>query len=156
MKTDNITFYPAKRANVGIAGKISPVGMPDSVIKWRVFQDAMQETQGRRIFLVDTCHSEKAFNSRLVNDSASGRIVVISATDTSSFAQELPELKHGVFTYALLEGMKGKADSNGDKYIKIKELDTYLSNQIEYLTEGGQVPVLHAPGGFKDFVFARK
>jgi len=26
------------------------------------------------------------------------------------------------------------------------------TNQIEYLTEGGQVPVLHAPGGFRDFV----
>jgi WD40 repeat protein len=127
-----------------------------SVIKWRVFQDAMQETQGRRILLVDTCHSGNAFNSRLVKDSADGSIVVISATDSSSFAQELPELKHGVFTYALLEGMKGKADFNRDKHIKIKELDAYLSNRIEYLTEGGQVPVLHAPGGFKDFVFARK
>jgi WD40 repeat protein len=126
-----------------------------SVIKWRVFQDAMQETQGRRILLVDTCHSGNAFNSRLVKDSADGKIVVISATDSSSFAQELPELKHGVFTYALLEALKGKADFNRDKHIKIKELDTYLSNRIEYLTEGGQVPVLHAPGGFKDFVFAR-
>jgi uncharacterized caspase-like protein len=125
------------------------------VIKWRVFQDAMQETQGRRILLVDTCHSGNAFNSRLVKDNADGRIVVISATDSSSFAQELPDLKHGVFTYALLEALKGKADINGDSYIKINEINAYLSNQIEYLTEGGQVPVLHAPGGFKDFVFAR-
>ncbi|TGO02504.1 hypothetical protein PN36_23945 [Candidatus Thiomargarita nelsonii] len=127
-----------------------------SVIKWRVLQDAMQETQGRRILLIDTCHSGNAFNSRLVNDSANSSIVVISATDSSSFAKELQELKHGVFTYALLQGMKGKADMNGDKQIKIKELDAYLSNQIEYLTEGQQVPVLHAPGGFKDFVFARE
>ncbi|OAD20284.1 hypothetical protein THIOM_004028, partial [Candidatus Thiomargarita nelsonii] len=55
----------------------------------------MQETEGRRILLVDTCHSGNAFNSRLVKDSADGSIVVISATDSSSFAQELPELKHG-------------------------------------------------------------
>jgi len=126
-----------------------------SVIKWRVLQDVMQETQGRRILLVDTCHSGNAFNSRLVKDSADSSIVVISATDSSSFAKELQELKHGVFTYALLQGMKGKADLNGDKQIKIKELDAYLSNEIEYLTEGQQVPVLQAPGGFKDFVFAR-
>jgi len=118
-------------------------------------QDVIQKSQGRRILLVDTCHSENAFNSRLVKDNADSRIVVISATDSSSFAQELPELKHGVFTYALLEGMKGKADFNRDKHIKIYEINAYLSNQIEYLTEGGQVPVLHAPGGFKDFVFAR-
>jgi WD40 repeat protein len=126
-----------------------------SVIKWRVLQDAMQESEGRRILLVDTYHSDNAFNSRFVKDSADAKIVVISATDSSSFAQELPELKHGVFTYALLEALKGKADINGDRYIKIKELETYLSNQIEHLTEGQQVPVLHAPSGFKDFVFAR-
>ncbi len=126
-----------------------------SVVKWRMLQDALENTQGRRILLVDTCHSGNAFNSRLVKDAANAKIVVISATDRDSVAQELPELKHGVFTYALLKGLRGEADSNSDKRLKIKELDSYLSNKIDKLTSGNQVPVLHAPGGFKDFVFAR-
>jgi len=127
-----------------------------SVIKWRVLQDALEENQGRRLLLVDTCHSGNAFNSRLVKDAADARIVVISATDSDTVAQELPRLKHGVFTYALLEGLNAHADMNRDSLIKIKELDAYLSNKIEELTNGQQVPVLHAPGGFKDFVFARR
>ncbi|KHD06851.1 hypothetical protein PN36_04230 [Candidatus Thiomargarita nelsonii] len=73
-----------------------------SVVKWRRLQYALENTQERRILLVDTCHSGNAFNSRLVKDAADANIVVISAT-----AQELPALKHGVFTYALLSGLRG-------------------------------------------------
>jgi len=125
-----------------------------SVLKWQIFQNILENTPGRRIFLVDTCHAAKAINPRLVKDAADAKIVVISATDKNSVAQELPELKHGVFTYALLKGLKGEADYSQDKRLKIKELDSYLSNKIEELTNKTQIPVLHAPGGFKDFVFA--
>ncbi len=127
-----------------------------TVIKWRVLQDALEESQGQRLLFVDTCHAGNAFNARLVKEAAEAKIVVISATDSDSFARELPELQHGVFTYALLEGLKGKADYNGDKFIKIKELDNYLSDRMERLTDGHQLPVLHAPGGFKNFVLARR
>jgi len=126
-----------------------------TVIKWRVLQDALEETAGRRILLVDTCHSGSAFNPRLLKDAADARITVISATDSETLAQELPELKHGVFTYALLEGLKGKADYNRDNLIKIKELDNYISEQVEQLTDGNQMSVSFSPSGFKNFVLAR-
>ncbi len=126
-----------------------------SVIKWRVLQDALEGTAGRRILLVDTCHSGNAFNARLVKDAANARITIISATDSNSFAQELPDLKHGVFTYALLEGLKGKADVNRDNLIKIKELDNYISEQVEELTDGSQMSVSFSASGFENFVLAR-
>jgi len=126
-----------------------------SVIKWRVLQDALEETAGRRILLVDTCHSGNAFNARLVKEAADAKITVISATNSESFAQELPDLKHGVFTYALLEGLKGKADSNKDNLIKIKELDNYISEQVEELTDGSQKSVSFSASGFENFVLAR-
>jgi WD40 repeat protein len=126
-----------------------------SVIKWRVLQDALEETAGRRILLVDTCHSGGAFNSRLIKDAADARITVISATDSETVAQELPQLKHGVFTYALLEGLKGKADYNRDKLIKIKELDTYIAEKVEQLTGGTQMSVSYSASGLKNFVLAQ-
>jgi len=65
-------------------------------------------------------------------------------------------LGHGVFTHALLQGLRGKANMFGnDNAVTIKELDTYLGFVVKELTNGSQVPVLHAPGGFKDFVFAK-
>jgi len=58
-----------------------------SVVKWRMLQDALENTQGRRILLVDTCHSGNAFNSRLVKEATDAKIVVISATDRTRIAR---------------------------------------------------------------------
>ncbi len=80
---------------------------PNTVVKWRTLQNTLQETKGRRLLLVDTCHAGGAFNPRLIKDAADSNIVVLSATDRDSVAQELPALGHGVFTYALLEGLQG-------------------------------------------------
>jgi len=94
---------------------------------WDVLQTALQETKGRRVLLVDTCHAGSAINPRLIKDASDHEIIVLSATDTYSVAQEWPKLKQGVFTYALLQGLKGKADLMGDdNVISINELYTYL------------------------------
>ena len=42
----------------------------------------------------------------------------ITATGSDQFATEFEELGHGVFTYSLIEGLKGMAD-NGDSKITI-------------------------------------
>jgi len=128
----------------------------NSLIKWDILQNALEESKGRRILLVDTCHSGGAYNSRLVKDTSDNNIDVISATDSQTLAQEDINLGHGVFTYALLQGLRGRADMIGDdKVVTIQELNVYLSLIVNKLTNGSQVPVLHAPGGFKDFVFAK-
>jgi adenylate/guanylate cyclase family protein/SAM (Sterile alpha motif) domain-containing protein len=43
-------------------------------------------------------------------DAADANIVVFSATDSATEAQEDANLGHGIFTYALAEGLNGKAD----------------------------------------------
>jgi len=126
----------------------------DSVIKWEILQAALQETKGRRVLLVDTCHAGSAINPRLIKEASDHEIIVLSATDTYSVAQERPELKQGVFTYALLQGLKGKADMLGDdKVITIHELYTYLEFTIKTVTEGTQVPSSNSTAGFKNFGF---
>ena len=44
------------------------------------------------------------------------------------------KLGHGVFTYALIQGLNGEAD-NGDGKITVKELDAYLNDKVPELTE---------------------
>jgi uncharacterized caspase-like protein len=44
-------------------------------------------------------------------------------------------LGHGVFTYALLEGLNGAADGNSDGKITVRELDAYLQDQVPELTK---------------------
>jgi hypothetical protein len=131
----------------------------DSMVSWQELQTALATTQGRRILLVDTCHSGDAINPRLLNDAAHQNIMIISATDAASVAREKKDLGHGVFTYALLEGLKGKADMltfDGAGKISFKELDTYVSGVVQYLTDNRQKTVSQASmRGFEDFLFVQ-
>jgi hypothetical protein len=127
-----------------------------TVIPWTILQNALVTTKGQRILFVDTCHSSAAINPRLIKDSADARLLVFSATDANTSAQERPELGHGVFTYAILEGLNGKADMIPDQRIMLKELDTYVSSRVTSITDGYQIPTIHTPGGFRDFIFAKQ
>lgn len=58
----------------------------------------------------------------------------LTASGTDQFATEFSQLGHGVFTYVLLEGLKGE-DANGDQQITINELKAYLEVQVPELSQ---------------------
>jgi uncharacterized caspase-like protein len=66
-------------------------------------------------------------------------------------AQERPKLGHGVFTYAVIEGLKGDADLWKDNVVEAEELSTYVGNLVRKLTDDRQQPLFSESGG-KDFV----
>ena len=67
--------------------------------------------------------------------------VVISAAAGNSYALESDEWRNGVFTYALMSGMKnGLADANKDHVITVTEIRNYVSTEVERLTKGQQKP----------------
>jgi uncharacterized caspase-like protein len=123
----------------------------NTVVPWEALQAAIETSKGRRIMLVDTCHSGNAFNARLIKDAADASIAVYAATDAETLAQERPKLGHGVFTYAVIEGLKGGADVSNDKVVEAQELSTYVAAMVRKLTEDRQQPVFSEAGG-KDFV----
>ncbi|OAD23827.1 repeat-containing beta transducin-like protein [Candidatus Thiomargarita nelsonii] len=128
----------------------------NSLVSWQQIQNALVSGLGRKILLIDTCHAGNAFNPRLLKDSADQNIVVLSATDADNVSIEMERLGHGVFTYSLLKGLKGKADMFDEDYGKItfKELDAYVSLFVAQLTGDRQKTVSQAGiGGFKDFIF---
>jgi WD40 repeat protein len=124
-----------------------------SVINWEALQAAIETSKGRRIMLVDTCHSGNAFNARLIKDAADASIAVYAATDAETLAQERPGLGHGVFTYAVIEGLKGGADLSKDKWVEAQELSTYVAAEVRKLTDDRQQPTFSESGG-KDFIIA--
>ncbi len=79
--------------------------------------------------------------------------VVISAAAGNSYALESDEWKNGIFTYCVLAGLKsGKADANGDGNITVTELKTYVSKEVERLTQGEQKPTSRRENLEFDFI----
>jgi WD40 repeat protein len=126
---------------------------PSSVVKWSDLQQALQDAQGSRIMFVDTCHASGAYNSRLVKDAADANIVVFSATDKDTEAQETSKLGHGVFTYALSQGINGGADFGRKGPINIFPLAAYVSDEVKRMTNDEQEPVFSG-SGVKNFALA--
>lgn len=125
-----------------------------TVVNWQLLQETLQTTRGRRIFLVDTCHAGNAFNARLVKDAADASIVVMAATDADTLAEERSNLGHGVFTYAMLQGLEGGADLIADGRVHTRELAAFVEAEVARLTKNKQKPEAYV-SSLADFVVAK-
>lgn len=118
----------------------------------------------RAVVLIDTCHSagvnqktksiisgrdlvqeddeNNISNFYLTNQlfKQTGR-AIITSSDVNEVSQESAKWgNHGVFTWALLEGLKGKADLNGDKFITAGELFQFTQANVQKATNFQQNP----------------
>jgi len=100
----------------------------------------------KQVFVLDACQSAGALESLTVRGAAEERAIAqlarstgtfwITATGSDQYATEFESLGHGVFTYSLLEGLKGSADGGKhDTKITIKELSAYIESRVPELSE---------------------
>ncbi|WP_050927536.1 OmpA family protein [Aestuariivita boseongensis] len=102
------------------------------------------------LLLLDICHSGAA-DGRVVAEDAvqqltkgTGAVVFASSSGSElSFEDESFGGGHGAFTAALLEGLRGMADSrvgNRDGFNSLQEMVLFTSSRVPELTEGQQRP----------------
>jgi hypothetical protein len=58
-------------------------------------------------------------------------IISLNATSTGQISNAFPEKEHGLFTYYLLQGLKGKADADDNGWISIKEVYEYVYRHVD-------------------------
>ena len=56
--------------------------------------------------------------------------VVFAATSGKKPSNNRGDLKHGIFTYFVLKGLGGAADSDGDRAVTVEELFTYVEREV--------------------------
>ena len=57
-------------------------------------------------------------------------VTVFSATSSNEISSSYPQNKHGLFSYFLMKGMQGEADSNKDNKLTINELFEYTKKNV--------------------------
>lgn len=117
----------------------------------------------KQLFILDACQSAGVFaNSIAMRGAAEEKAIAqlarstgthwLTASGSDQMAAEFSQLGHGLFTYCLLQALKGDAD-NGDKRITVKEIDSYLQNKVPEISQkfkgSAQYPASY--GGGNDF-----
>jgi uncharacterized caspase-like protein len=67
---------------------------------------------------------------------------IITSSDVNEVSEESPKWNnHGVFTWAFLEGLKGKADANKDRIVTAGEAFRYVRDTVRTETRSRQNPI---------------
>lgn len=100
-------------------------------LKQVIIMDACQSGQSVELLSQRGAVEEKA----IAQLSRSAGIHVLASAGSEQYASEFSSLGHGLFTYALLEGLSGKADGAPlDGKVTIYELKSYLDDQVPGLS----------------------
>jgi len=134
-----------------------------SAIAFDSLRDDLQRIRARRMLvMLDCCYAGAIVEGRrtfsvpevvraraaapislafLQSISGVGRVTV-SACSGEEVARESSDLRHGIFSHCLIEGLKGAADFRNDGLVGFNELWTYLADETVRTSEERQHPVM--------------
>lgn len=132
--------------------------LPRTALQMTTLQEKLNLARARRaLIFIDTCHSAglsgvqptgaRGFENNLINLYSAklfkeeGR-AALTSSDVNELSYENKRWGggHGVFTYALLEGLRGQADANADSFITAGELFAYVRDRVRLETGFKQNP----------------
>ena len=138
--------------------------LQDSAIKRdQLFADIQKANPKSVTVFLDTCYSgttrgtdmliaSRPIAIRALEQSIPNNFTVFSAAAGDQTSKPLEEAKHGMFSYFLMKGMEGDADTNNDNKITARELHTYVEQNVVQQSSGLQTPELQ---GDKDRVLVQ-
>jgi uncharacterized caspase-like protein len=144
--------HDARQADIDTILDRKPLSADASLVGWQSFFDVLRGMAGRRLLVVDTCQardiSGRFQDFSLVKRSASSRVAFILASRGSEESQEYTTGRHGLFTYALLDGLRAAPDLNADGQLSVGEWFHYAAAVVDRLRDrriGPQTPQFYAP-----------
>ena len=107
-----------------------------------IFLDACYTGKARtgEVLMADANYRPTAI--RPIDDGMPDNFTLITASSGDEFSGPLEEAKHGMFSYFLMKGMEGDADSNRDNQITSGELHEYVRENVLRQSADKQTPEL--------------
>ncbi|MDY3858019.1 MAG: caspase domain-containing protein [Muribaculaceae bacterium] len=111
-----------------------------------VVEKLSKSAAGEKIVFVDACFAGTMTNAATGNAWATtagkNGMAFLLASAPQEVSAESPFLGAGYFTQALIKGIRGKADFNGDKKITMAELAKYVIKDVKIHSNDTQHPKL--------------
>jgi hypothetical protein len=129
-----------------------------TVVPWQTLQGSMEATKGRRVLFLDTCHSGNAYSAKLGNSAYHANIITYASARFDQEALENEKLGHGLFTFAVAEGLDGKGAPADKREITTKGLAAYVITRVDELAKAmkaEQEPQYFRGRDAEDYVLAR-
>jgi hypothetical protein len=155
---DVFVFYVASHGTVDEGEYFLLTSNVGSLSTFRLKEDALTQAElkellanvpsTKKLIVIDTCSAGKlgealqvAMLTRGMSEETAMKILSHAVGSTilsaSTSLQEALEgyQGHGLFTYVLIEGMKGRADTDRDGFIRTLELASYVDSEVPALAE---------------------
>jgi len=88
-------------------------------------------SRGEQLLLTDVRPALiKVDNIKMPSD----RTIAIAASESDQVSGSYPEKEHGLFTYFLLKGLRGPADTDDNKNISLDELFSYVNTNVSKIS----------------------
>ena len=117
--------------------------LDESSIRLNDFITSLEGNKPKSVTLfMDSCYSGQGKNGTTLLASArplsinatkpllSANVTILTSAAGDQIAISAPEIKHGLFSYFLMRGMEGAADTNRDGNISMQELHQYVSLNV--------------------------
>lgn len=155
---DNIIFF--------FSGHGAPGGFIEynqTLFKYSELATILSKARTQKVFcFIDACHSGSASQSAGTNYSwgsqGKNKLTFVMACRADELSWENSWLGNGYFSQGLIKGLRGKADTNGDKKITMSELFVYTYKDVTSRTKNSkdaQHPQMFGPKEMFDTVLTK-
>lgn len=137
---DKIIFFFSGH---GTAGSI--VGYGPMLLPYKEIVKKLSTARTQNIFcFVDACKSgsvtDDAGSNYTWGQATGNKITFMMASRSNELSWENQWLGNGFFSQAVLKGLRGKADANGDRKITVAELYKYVYADVTERTKSSEAP----------------
>lgn len=120
----------------------------DAPVYFSELKEIFKKTKAKRkVIFADACYSgtfrvPEEPSGSVSNGSIGDNVLLFLSSRSGQYSYETQRLQNGYFTYFLLAGLRGGADSNKNKFITAKELFNFVNPKVKERSGGSQVPVM--------------